>query len=127
MAITQRYGIKYPFTSDNDEGIFIDTNNSRTNYVKSQILHVIFTQKGQKLRDPEFGTNLIKYIFAPNDTSTFEGIKSEITSQINKYVNGVDFRDIYIYDGEDNEKIVSVEYGIKNGNSVEINTVAVKI
>ena len=55
MARKQKYGIKYPFTSDNDENIFLDVNNNVTEGVQSQVLHVIFTPKGQKIRDPEFG------------------------------------------------------------------------
>ena len=125
----QRYGIKYPFTSDNDEGLFLDLNNSKLEGVKSQILHLIFTPKGQKLRDPEFGTHLIDYIFSPSDTDTFDKIKSEITTQVLKYVPDVVFRDITIHKTEDDDNgiIVIVEYGVKKGNKVEVTTVAVKL
>lgn len=129
MALTQKYGIKYPFTSENDEGTYIDLNNTLGEGVKSQVLHVIFTPKGQKLRDPDFGTNLIKYIFGPSDSLTLNDVKTEITSQINKYVPSVEFRDISIYNSEtsDNGIIVMVEYGVKRGNKIEITTVAVKL
>ena len=30
MAVTQKYGIKYPFTTDNDDGTYIDLN--KTDY-----------------------------------------------------------------------------------------------
>lgn len=129
MALTQKYGIKYPFTANNDDGTYIDLNNTLAEGVKSQVMHVIFTPKGQKLRDPDFGTNLVKYIFNPSDALTFNDIKSEITAQINKYVPSVEFRDVSIYNDEsgDNGIIVMVEYGIKRGNKTEITTVAVKL
>ena len=129
MALTQKYGIKYPFTANNDDGTYIDLNNTLAEGVKSQVMHVIFTPKGQKLRDPDFGTNLVKYIFNPSDALTFNDIKSEITAQINKYVPSVEFRDASIYNDEsgDNGIIVMVEYGIKRGNKTEITTVAVKL
>jgi len=129
MARLQKYGIKYPFTSDNDDGHFLDLNETLAEGIKSQVLHVIFTPKGQKLRDPEFGTDLIKYIFSPKDEMAFSDIKSEITSQINKYVPQVEFRDVNVYttDNDDNTIIVSVEYGVRNGNKMEITTVAVKL
>ena len=129
MAITQKYGIKYPFTSDNDEGTYLDLNQTYSDGIKSQVLHVILTPKGQKLRDPEFGTDLIKYIFNPSDENTFNSIKSEITRQITKYVPMVEFRDIAIYRNEDDEHgiIVAIEYGVKKGNKTEITTVAVNI
>lgn len=127
MALTQKYGIKYPFTSNNNDGIYLDLNNTYADGVKSQVLHVIFTPKGQKLRDPEFGTDLIKYIFNPSDLNTFNEIKGEITRQITKYVPSVEFRDIVIYENDENGIIVMVEYGVKKGNKTEITTVAVKL
>lgn len=129
MAITQKYGIKYPFTTDNDDGTYIDLNKTYGEGIQSQVLHVIFTPKGQKLRDPDFGTDLVKYIFSQSDSSTFGSIKGEISSQIAKYVPEVEFRDISIYnsEGDDNGIIVMVEYGVKQGNKTEVTKVAVKL
>ena len=129
MAVTQKYGIKYPFTTDNDDGTYIDLNKTYGEGIQSQVLHVIFTPKGQKLRDPDFGTDLIKYIFSQSDSSTFGSIKAEISSQIAKYVPEVEFRDISIYnsEGDDNSIVVMVEYGVKQGNKTEVTKVAVKL
>jgi phage baseplate assembly protein W len=129
MAVTQKYGIKYPFTTDNDDGTYIDLNKTYGEGIQSQVLHVIFTPKGQKLRDPDFGTDLVKYIFSQSDSSTFGSIKGEISTQIAKYVPEVEFRDISIYnsEGDDNGIIVMVEYGVKQGNKTEVTKVAVKL
>ena len=129
MAVTQKSGIKYPFTTDNDDGTYIDLNKTYGEDIQSQVLHVIFTPKGQKLRDPDFGTDLIKYIFSQSDSATFGSIKGEISSQIAKYVPEVEFRDISIYnsEGDDNGIIVMVEYGVKQGNKTEVTKVAVKL
>lgn len=129
MAITQKYGIKYPFTSDDNEGTYLDLNKTYADGVQSQVLHVLFTPKGQKLRDPDFGTNLVRYIYNPLDGETFNDIKTEMTRQISKYVPSVEFRDVTIYNNETTENgiIVIVEYGVKNGNKLEIKTVAVKL
>ena len=129
MAVTQKYGIKYPFTTDNDDGTYIDLNKTYGEGIQSQVLHVIFTPKGQKLRDPDFGTDLVKYIFSQSDSSTFGSIKGEISSQIAKYVAEVEFRDISIYnsEGDDNSIVVMVEYGVKQGNKTEVTKVAVKL
>jgi phage baseplate assembly protein W len=129
MAVTQKYGIKYPFTTDNDDGTYIDLNKTYGEGIQSQVLHVIFTPKGQKLRDPDFGTDLVKYIFSQSDSSTFGGNKGEISSQIAKYVPEVEFRDISIYnsEGDDNGIVVMVEYGVKQGNKTEVTKVAVKL
>lgn len=129
MGVRQKYGIKYPFTSDNDEGVFLDLNNTVTDGVKSKVLHLIFTPKGSKLRDPDFGTNLISYIFSQDGGTTLDDIKTEITSQIVKYIPLVEFRNINVYKEDDdrNSIIVSVEYGVKKGNKTEVTTVGVKL
>ena len=129
MAVTQKYGIKYPFTSDNDDGTYIDLNQTYADGIKSQVLHVIFTPKGQKLRDPEFGTDIIRYVYSPSDSLTFNEVKNEISEKISKYVPSVTFRDISIYNDEegDNGIIVMVEYSVSRGNKTEITKVAVKL
>lgn len=129
MALTQKYGIKYPFTIENEDGTYVDMNNTYADGIKSQVLHVIFTPKGQKLRDPEFGTDLVKYIFTPNDSISLNEIKSEITSQVSKYVPSVTFRNLDIYKDENNDNgiVVMIEYSIQKGNKTEITSVAVKL
>lgn len=129
MALTQKYGIKYPFTSDNNDNIFMDVNGNYENSIKSKVLHVILTQRGQRIRDPEFGTSLINYIFGVADGNTLSKIKEEITSQLLRYVPQVVFKDLDVYmDENDNHNIVvSVSYTIKGENNDETTTVAVRI
>lgn len=129
MAKVQKYGIKYPFTNENLDNVYMDVNRSYAEGIKSQVVHVIFTPKGQKLRDPDFGTSLINYIFGQKDDATFSALKTEITSQIGKYVPAAKFKDINIYsdEGGENGIIVSISYSIKIGNKTEDTTVAIKI
>ena len=129
MALTQKYGIKYPFTSDNNDNIFMDVNGNYENSIKSKVLHVILTQRGQRIRDPEFGTGLINYIFGVAAGNSLSKIKEEITSQLLRYVPQVVFKDLDVYmDENDNHNIVvSVSYTIKGENNDETTTVAVRI
>lgn len=129
MARKQQYGIKYPFTADNLDNVYMDTNDSYANSIKSKVIHVIFTPRGQVLRDPDFGTNLISYIFGPKDGETEAAIKQEITLQVNKYVPNVVFKDIELYEDEKNDNgiIVVVSYSFKTGNKTEEATVAIKL
>jgi phage baseplate assembly protein W len=129
MAKMQRYGIKYPFSNDNLDNIYMDTNDTYTDNIKSQVLHVIFTPKGMKLRDPDFGTNLVNYIFGPKDGDTLNDVKSEISSQVGKYVPAAKFKDINVYNDETDENaiVVTVSYSVKIGNKTEDTTVAIKL
>lgn len=129
MALTQKYGIKYPFTLENNEELYMDLNLTQEDSLKSRLLHVIFTPKGQRLRNPDFGTDLIKYIHEPADETTFERLKNDITQQVYKYVPDVSFKDISIYDDENNEngKIVIIHYTIKKGSKEIEQTAALRV
>jgi len=129
MAKKQQYGIKYPFTAENLDNVYMDTNDSYENSIKSQVVHVVFTPKGQKLRDPDFGTRLIDYVFGPKDEATFSALKNEISTQIGKYVPAARFKDIQIIKDEasDNGIIIAITYTIRIGNKTEDATVAIKL
>ena len=125
----QRFGIRYPFTLENDDELYMDLNDSRDEDLKSRLLHVIFTPKGQRLRNPDFGTDLIKYIHEPSDDTTFDRLRSDITQQVYKYVPDVSFKDISIYNDEnsDNGKIVIIHYTISRGMQEIEQTAAVRV
>ena len=129
MALTQKYGIHYPFTLENDDEVYMDLNKTPEDMVKSKLLHVVFTPKGQRLRNPEFGTDLIRYIHEPSDETTFERLKGDITQQISKYVPEVSFKDISIYNDEksENGKIVIIHYTIKYGMDEVPQTAAIRV
>lgn len=122
MAQLQYYGIKYPFTSDSDENFYVDVNHSLKSKVRSELLHIIFTPKGQKLRDPEFGTDLIKYIFEPNDDESWDSIKTEISESVSRLNDSMKIKNIEVLKSEDNpaEVFVRIDYSVKEGNK-EIN------
>lgn len=117
MANVQYYGIKYPFTVTNDENYFTDVNYTLKDKIKSILMHVIFTPKGQKIRDPEFGTDLIKFIFEPNDNESWESVKNEIMEVVKKYINGVTINDISMLETNDDshQLYVRVDYTVSNG------------
>ena len=125
----QYFGIKYPFTSDNLDEMFIDLNDTYEDSVKSKMLHVIFTPKGSRLRMPDFGTNLVQYIFEPNDGDTLSNIKSEITIQVGKYVPGVRFDDISVVRDDKDERgtVVILYYTIQKGENEVSESLGIKI
>jgi phage baseplate assembly protein W len=128
MAKTQSYGIKYPFTYNNEDLVYVDLNDTFEGSLQSQILHIIFTPKGQRLRDPEFGSDLIKFIFDPSIGRTLDGIKSEIRESISSRIPNVVLDDIQILETQDeHEKIVSVKYTVKKGETEVQNNIAIKL
>lgn len=117
MSKVQYYGIKYPFTAQGDENFLLDVNYDLKSKIRSILMHVIFTPKGQKLRDPEFGTNLIKYIFEQGDGFTFESVRDEVSVVVSRYIDGITINDISIMESnEDFHKIyVRLDYTVTSG------------
>lgn len=122
----QYYDIKFPFTCNNLEGFFIDLNKNITDKKESEILHVLLTPKKTRIRKPNFGTDLIKYIYEPNDELTWESIYSEILTSVNNNVSNVELEHVEIKHLENNI-FISMLYKIKTGNKVENKEMVVKL
>ena len=125
----QYYGIKFPFTANNLDGFFLDLNEQVKDKVASEILHVILTPKRTRLRNPEFGTNLIKYIYEPNDELTWDKVKDEATEAVSKYVANVTLNDVItvMSDKEPGAIYLDLRYTVKRGAKEENNRLVVKL
>lgn len=128
-VITKHYGIKFPFTIRNNDNVFLDLNNNLHEKIASEIAHVILTPKKTRLRMPDFGTDLIKYIFTPNDDISWGDIESEIRESVNRYVPGgvLDKIEVYRSEGNDNTILLSINFGVKKGKTIEKNKMVIKI
>lgn len=129
MSKKQFFGIKYPFQNESEEKRFLDLNGSFEEKMKSELLHIIFTPKGQRYRNPDFGTDLIKNIFEPNDSETWSAIKNEIRMQVSKYLPDVIFKDINIYIDEKNENAAhaEIQYSVNKGSYEIDNNIQVRL
>lgn len=129
MANRQFFGIKYPFQNESEDNYYLDLNQSYEDKMKSELLHIIFTPKGQRYRNPDFGTDVIKYLFEPNDSETWAGIKSEIITQVGKYLPKVVFKDINIYMDEENENraYADIKYNVIKGSYEIENNIQVRL
>ena len=129
MAKRQYFGIKYPFRNDGFQKFYIDANEDLKDKVRSELLHIVFTPKGQRIRLPEFGTDLIKYIFDQNDDISLEAIKSEISDSVKRWASNITIEGINVVKNEENESevFVRLDYSITNGNKVSNDSVVVQV
>ena len=101
MAKEQKYGIKFPINVSSDDKTLFDLDYTIAEMVKSELMHLIFTPKGQRLRKPNFGTNLIQYIFNPSDTQTWGDIVSEIKESVKMWIPNCNINDVEVAEYED--------------------------
>lgn len=113
----QYYGIKFPFTKDNNDEIYLDLNENFVDKAKSDMFHAIFTPKGQRVRMPDFGTNLIQFIFEENDQMTWDKVRDEISATTEKYVPSVKVTDVMVYTecDDDHRSYVTIKFTVTNG------------
>ena len=125
----QYYGIKFPFTANNLDGFFLDLNEEVKDKVASEILHVVLTPKRSRLRQPDFGTNLIKYIFEPGDNVTWDSVISEATEAISKYVSNARLESMRTItdDTKPEDVYLDLRYSVMKGNTEENNRIVVKL
>jgi phage baseplate assembly protein W len=130
MAVIKKqyYGIKFPFTAENRNGFFLDLNSDLKQKTESEIAHVILTPKGSRLRMPNFGTDIMKYIFNPNDKVTWSQVEEEINSAINEYVPRVSAVSVDVNMNDiDNGATLKITYSISKGNYIENNSFEVTV
>ena len=129
MAKKQYFGIKYPCKSEGVQNFYIDVNSSIKEKIRSQLMHIVFTPKGQRIRNPEFGTDLIKFIFEPNDKITWESVKNEVTESVKRWATNISLNDIQIVKNEENESeiYVRLDYSVSEGNKVTNDSVVVQV
>ena len=114
MARRQRYGIAFPITIKSGDGSLFDTSDDLVGCVTSEMMHVLFTPKRQRLRDPEFGTELIQYIFNPNDSQTWGDVKHEIKSAVSRYVPDCSVKDVEIAESDDGRELYArIVYSVR--------------
>lgn len=117
MPKIQKYGIKFPFNIISRNRSVLDANRSKAEMVKSELMHLIFTPRGQRLRQPNFGSRLIQFIFNPNDSETWGDIESEVKEMVSAWIPDCSVNDISVYDTDDGRGlVVALTYTVKESD-----------
>lgn len=129
MAQKQYFGIRYPFTSDGYQKFYVDTNEDIKGKVRSILMHVVFTPKNQRIRKPEFGTDLIRYIFENNDSVTWDVVRDEVSAAVRRWVPNTNVNNVQVVRNEENESeiYVRLDYSVSEGNKVTTDSVVVQV
>lgn len=83
---TRTLGITFPLQDDLENNRLFRMDVTAKQTIKSQLLFLLLTEKGSRWYTPDFGSNLRKYLFEPNDSITLDTIKSELNEAVSKYI-----------------------------------------
>ena len=99
--------IQFPF-KDSPDGFFLNLNYTDSKALVSDLMHLLLTNEGERLYMPNFGTNLRKFIFEPNDNKTKGDIKSHLQEVIKRYIPNLVINDVLVEDSELSDHLVTV-------------------
>ena len=113
MAINKTYGINFPFKESKD-GKYLSLTKEVKDELRADLLHLILTRKGTRYYLPDFGTRIYEFIFEPMDGPTFDAIKSDIQTAVEKYIPNLQLNDVSIEPYSEDDKSPVGELNIED-------------
>jgi phage baseplate assembly protein W len=102
------YNIKFPLNDDLSKNTYFLLTQVTKEAFSSDLLLLLLTQKGERYYEPEYGTNLLKYIFEPNDVLNATDVEQEIKTTVSKYIPNLKINKInFNWNFDDNGQPIS--------------------
>jgi len=86
--------INFPINDDVEKHRFLSMNRLTKDKYYSDLLLLLLTEKGSRYYNPEYGTNLYKYIFEPNDNITENIIVDDIKNTVSSYMPEISIKNV---------------------------------
>jgi phage baseplate assembly protein W len=124
--------IEFPF-QDDEKGKFLFLNNRDKKAIKADLIHLLFTNKNERLYLPDFGANLRQYLFEQNDGQVSTSVKGEIQTAIAKYIPNLVVNSIVTKKGEEGDNrnehhlLVTLDYTVTDGAFAQSDTIEIEI
>jgi len=80
------YNIKFPLRDDVETNTFFEMSRVTKDAFSSDLLLLLLTEKGERYYMPNYGTNLLKFIFEPKDDVTQTEIENDIKRTVSLYI-----------------------------------------
>jgi phage baseplate assembly protein W len=123
MAKTRYINIDFPFR-DSSDGSYFKMNKTDKDAIRADLLHLLLTNKEERLYLPEFGSDLKKFIFEPNDEITQEEIKDNLNQTITRFIPNLLINDISFRNDTIEELIiVELTYTVIEGTFTSTDTI----
>jgi len=108
--------IKFPLDDDSLVNSYFKLNKLTKDVVISDLTLLFLTQKGKRYYNPRYGTNLLKFIFEPNDSITSNEITEDVRNSVKEFMPNVFIKNIDVQAEKD-----------ENGNVINENAIFVTI
>jgi phage baseplate assembly protein W len=103
-------GVSIPF---NGGGVFKSTFSTK-DQIKSNLINLLLTYKGERVLNPQFGADLPRLLFEPINNDTLVKIENQIVTSVSTYIPEITITNIEITpDTDENTIYVNVIYQLK--------------
>ena len=111
MAV-KTINIDFPFQKS-PIGNFLKLNRTSQRAIKSDLIHLLLTKKGDRLYNNEFGSGLYSFLFEQIDEKTTSDIKLELNTSIAKYIPNLTIDELIITANEDGNHVkINIDYTV---------------
>jgi phage baseplate assembly protein W len=108
--------IKFPITDDLQRNTLFGYDYTSSSSIKSRLILLFTTQKGERYMYPEYGTNLRRNLFQPNDQITSSDLEKDVRDAIAKFFPAVTILK-FEAKNEGHDALISIDFGY-NENSL---------
>jgi len=113
-------GVSLPF---NASGVFNSTYTTK-DQVKSNLINLLLTSKGERVMNPNFGCGLKGFLFEGITDNNVETLRNDILSNVSLYVPEVTITNITLSPDVDNNLVsLTIDYRLNISNSPDQVTV----
>lgn len=110
--------IKYPLQDSIEDNFFLKRNRTTVEAIKSNILLLLTTQRGTRYYNRDFGSNIQRFLFEPNDSITQVDIEEDIKATLNRFIPQIKVENIEFTQLSDNQLILDIQFTYSDANAV---------
>ena len=109
--------IKFPLQDDKDKNALFGTNIVTKEALTSNLMLLLLTDKGERYYHPNYGTELRKFIFEPNDQITVSLVEKDIKDTVKQFIPELTIKSVEFFTNDVDE----------NGDTISDNEMRVVI
>lgn len=122
--------IKFPIEDDPINNFFLARNRTTKQALVSNLNLLLLTNKWERYFNPLYGSDLLRYIFEPNDTNVRDELDREIKDMVKKFIPQLTIDDIDFKEAESNNEHkleIMIKFTFTDDVFVESDTIQINI
>ena len=102
------HNIQFPFRDDTEKNTLISSTKISKEALSSNLMLLLLTRKGERYYDPNYGTNLLKFLFDPNDSILESEIAEDLRRTVSRYMPNLTIDNLSFNKESDDEHRINV-------------------